>query len=449
MKRLISIRCVLTGLVPVLALEPPRAPGQYTYTTIDFPGAAETVVMGINNHGQIVGQYGNIDLVNPSKTGNGGFVLDGGTFQEICVPDSKYTNASGINDHGVIVGSYRTQDDHTRGFLWDGAGYHDIVTPFADGASVNGINNHGQLVGTYSNDDFELDQHGFLYDGVEFHSIDHPDANQTHVTGINDSGELVGYYRTDGASIGFLISGDVFKPISATSTTQVLGVNNEGQAVGVFVGLARPNDLSAVRSYPFIYDLDSEEFSYPGLPWPDCEVATGEFGSHCFSALWGINSHRDIVGFYDNDDGDFHGFVGTLPPMLQAGDADQNLQFDQLDLVNVLAAAKYLTGQPATWGEGDWDGAPGGTPGNPPSGDGVFDQTDIIWALAPAHYLTGPYARRFGMANNLAASAVRAMGIAAGGDEPGGRELIGMPEPASALLLGVGLLIGVVSIRIR
>ena len=51
-----------------------------------------------------------------------------------------------------------------------------------------------------------------------------------------------------------------------------------------------------------------------------------------------------------------------------------------------------LTGQAATWGDGDWNGAPGGEPGNPPTGNGRFDQLDIIAALAPGHYLTGPYA---------------------------------------------------------
>ncbi len=76
---------------------------------------------------------------------------------------------------------------------------------------------------------------------------------------------------------------------------------------------------------------------------------------------------------------------------LQAGDADQDLDFDQLDLVRIQIAGKYLTGQPATWGEGDWNGAPGGQPGNPPPGDGQFNQTDIIAALAAEIYLTGPY----------------------------------------------------------
>ena len=50
---------------------------------------------------------------------------------------------------------------------------------------------------------------------------------------------------------------------------------------------------------------------------------------------------------------------------LLAGDADQDLDFDQLDLVQVQVAAKYLTGQAATWGEGDWDGAQGGEIGKP------------------------------------------------------------------------------------
>jgi hypothetical protein len=83
---------------------------------------------------------------------------------------------------------------------------------------------------------------------------------------------------------------------------------------------------------------------------------------------------------------------GQVKPPLRAGDADQDLDFDQLDLVRVQIAAKYLTGRAASWGEGDWNGAPGGQQGNPPAGNGFFDQLDIIAALAPGHYLTGPYA---------------------------------------------------------
>ena len=83
--------------------------------------------------------------------------------------------------------------------------------------------------------------------------------------------------------------------------------------------------------------------------------------------------------------------VTPEPIELSAGDADQDLDFDQLDLVQVQIAGKYLTNQPATWGEGDWNGAPGGTPGTPPPGDDQFNQLDIVAALAADTYLTGPY----------------------------------------------------------
>ena len=83
---------------------------------------------------------------------------------------------------------------------------------------------------------------------------------------------------------------------------------------------------------------------------------------------------------------------GEMIPILQPGDADQDMDFDQFDLVQVQQAGKYLTGEPATWGEGDWNGAPGGQPGNAPAGDGVFDQFDIIAAQQAAIYQTGPYA---------------------------------------------------------
>jgi hypothetical protein len=84
--------------------------------------------------------------------------------------------------------------------------------------------------------------------------------------------------------------------------------------------------------------------------------------------------------------------VNDTVSKLLPGDADQDLDFDQIDIVRVLSASKYLTGDPATWGEGDWDGAPGGLPGEPPNGNGLFDQADILAALQSGAYLTGPYA---------------------------------------------------------
>ena len=104
----------------------------------------------------------------------------------------------------------------------------------------------------------------------------------------------------------------------------------------------------------------------------------------------GVDNIDESAGAYQIDlTGATFAMTGNA---LEAGDADQDLDFDQLDLVKVQIAAKYLTGQPATWGEGDWNGAPGGEPGSPPLGNGLFDQLDIIAALSAGKYLTGPYA---------------------------------------------------------
>ena len=103
----------------------------------------------------------------------------------------------------------------------------------------------------------------------------------------------------------------------------------------------------------------------------------GDFGV-AFAVQRANVGGRNLVGdiaevrFYDqafSDDGalsvaeemyQFHVGGEIVGTRLQAGDADMDLKFDQLDVVQVQIAAKYLTGQPATWGEGDWNGAPDG-----------------------------------------------------------------------------------------
>ena len=134
------------------------------------------------------------------------------------------------------------------------------------------------------------------------------------------------------------------------------------------------------------------------------------------------------------------------PPQLMAGDANQDLSFDQQDIVQVAQAARYLTGQPATWGEGDWDGAPGGEPGRPPEGNGRFDQLDIVAALATGTYLAGPYAAL----NALALPLLPAAGSSPTGAQLGEADMIRVaapepdmvyvpvPEPGGMLLLALG-----------
>jgi len=84
---------------------------QYSFNTIDFPGARfpGTIASGINDGGQIVGAYSDGLMAH-------GFLDITGSFTTIDVPGAIDTVAKGINDNGQIVGFY---DDSTgeHGFL--------------------------------------------------------------------------------------------------------------------------------------------------------------------------------------------------------------------------------------------------------------------------------------------------------------------------------------------
>jgi probable HAF family extracellular repeat protein len=115
MRKTIRLMCLValasllaTGLViPVLALG-----SSFTFRTIEVPGAL-TQVYGINDAGQVVGYYND-------ASGGHGFLLSGGSFSTINVPNSYGAQARGINNAGQIVGFYR-DDNGEHGFLLSAA----------------------------------------------------------------------------------------------------------------------------------------------------------------------------------------------------------------------------------------------------------------------------------------------------------------------------------------
>ena len=59
------------------------------------------------------------------------------------------------------------------------------------------------------------------------------------------------------------------------------------------------------------------------------------------------------------------------------GDSNYDGQFNSSDFVTVFGAAKYETGEAATWEQGDWNG------------DGLFNSTDFVAAFAGGGYEQG------------------------------------------------------------
>jgi probable HAF family extracellular repeat protein len=130
------------------------------FTQIDDPSATlGTALEGINNQNQAVGVYGD-------ELGTHGFLYDNGKFSTIDVPGSTFTEARGINDLGQIVGDYQDSNGSVYGFVDTNGTISTIdVPPDALGSFstvLNNINNHGQIVGTFYHN--SSDVRGFVGD---------------------------------------------------------------------------------------------------------------------------------------------------------------------------------------------------------------------------------------------------------------------------------------------
>jgi hypothetical protein len=90
------------------------------FKTVDAPGATETELLGLNDHGIAVG----FDIVNGVTHGII-YNIKTGTFTTLDDPNaSGFTLFNGINDKGDIVGFYADAAGNTHGLL---ATPHDIV----------------------------------------------------------------------------------------------------------------------------------------------------------------------------------------------------------------------------------------------------------------------------------------------------------------------------------
>ena len=123
----------------------------------DVPGATSTVLNGIDNAGVIVGT---LFVAGTSS----GFVDADGVATFLDGPNgSSNSSALGINNQGQVVGQYRDSGGHDHGYVYSVAdnSYATIDDPdAATGMVACGINDQGQVVGSYK--DAAGARHGFI-----------------------------------------------------------------------------------------------------------------------------------------------------------------------------------------------------------------------------------------------------------------------------------------------
>jgi hypothetical protein len=176
--------------VPWLEVLEPRTvlSASYVFTSFDAPGAGTapdnfqgTFAIGINNRGDISGNYGDAnDVVH-------GFLLSHGQYTTFDEPNAgsgpfQGTGAFGLNDRGDIVGSYLDVNYVQHSFLRSGGQFTTLddpnngFLPFAFNEAVT-VNDRGQVVGAYS--DAQGIIHGYLWSGGQYTTIDVPNMLDT------------------------------------------------------------------------------------------------------------------------------------------------------------------------------------------------------------------------------------------------------------------------------
>jgi uncharacterized membrane protein len=167
------------------------------FTDIPGPtGAIASVAYGINDRGDIVGDY-----LDSSRVAHG-FLLKHKTYTTLDVPGAVMTFATGINNKGYIVLAWAG----SKGFessVYNGKTYRTIDVPGAAGSIAGAINTAGDVA--YDWFDFNNVYHGALRHRGKYYKFDHPKSAQTLATGINDRHVIVGWYqnRNNGPTQGF------------------------------------------------------------------------------------------------------------------------------------------------------------------------------------------------------------------------------------------------------
>jgi hypothetical protein len=122
----------------------------HVFFRVTDPGnsGASLTAAAINDHGDVAGFY------NKTASQVDGFLKwRNGTFVTLAFPGAASTQATGVNDFGEVVGNYTVGSGNaavTHGFTWRGGKFTTVDVTSASSTVINGVNDLGDLVGFYT-----------------------------------------------------------------------------------------------------------------------------------------------------------------------------------------------------------------------------------------------------------------------------------------------------------
>lgn len=176
------------------------------YTTVNFPGAAGTVITGINPSGEMSGFSCAVPACN---TTTHSFLLSKkGVFTGFDPPGAISSSASTVSPSGEVVGNFTDSGGKSHGYVLKHGTYTTIDVPGAAFTFAGGGNPEGDVVGESINAAGVL--HAFLLSKGVLTTFEAPGAGTASgqgsgASGINPGGTIVGFYVTSAVEVfGFV-----------------------------------------------------------------------------------------------------------------------------------------------------------------------------------------------------------------------------------------------------
>jgi len=192
--------------------------------------------------------------------------------------------------------------------------YAEIAYPGARLTTVNGLNNSNTIVGSYF-DSYDS-VHGFVYRRGRFTAVNVAGATATEVLGINDYGDIVGVYQLSGPLNfhGFLRHNGKFVTIDSPRAqfgTTAFAINRAGTIVGSYddahgftysAGKYRTLDAPQLQGEPANTQLNGIN----NLGWIAGQVLTGGI----WRGFWIVGNDLDFLESRSTSDSQVTGING-------------------------------------------------------------------------------------------------------------------------------------------
>ena len=276
------------------------AQGAYVFTSID-ENPDFTEVFGINESGQVVG-IGSTQFSYDPKSGS---------FTAIPPPTGPlFSSVFGINDSGAMVGVVSFDGLTEVGYARDKHGAYALFSmPGWDNVESRGISSTGLIAG-YAFDNAFTTTVGFIYDPARNTFVTFLPSPYTLAQGINSRGDVVGHVTLDAdvACTGCLAGRYGFWRSARGAITyfQVNGMNTEARGItdsGLITGIVE----SGLTAQGFVISLGGAPYESITVPAADLLEIPGAI----ITVPEGMSNAGDIVGNWEDVEGNLHGFIAT------------------------------------------------------------------------------------------------------------------------------------------